>query len=99
MIKQRQLHSSELDFNNWKVVSVLSLESFYGNYIHNRRILFCLAWCSSDSGTYYCTVDGRDSLSVPLCNLAKIMDKVSGQDFQFNNEYKGRQDEIGNPLC
>ena len=32
-------------------------------------------------------------------DLAKIMDKVSGQDFQFNNEYKGRQDEIGTPYC
>ena len=33
---------SELDFNNWRVVGVLSLKSFYDNYVHNRRIMFLL---------------------------------------------------------
>ena len=36
----------------------------------------------------------RQAIS-PIVHLAKIMDNVSDQNFQFNNEYKGRQDEIG----
>lgn len=36
----------------------------------------------------------RQAIS-PIVHLAKIMDNVSDRNFQFNNEYKGRQDEIG----
>lgn len=36
----------------------------------------------------------RQAIS-PIVHLAKVMDNVSDQNFQFNNEYKGRQDEIG----
>ena len=92
--KTKAVAYSELDFNNWKVVSVLSLESFYGNYIHNRRILFCLLGAVLILVLIIVLWMERQSIR-PIVHLAKIMDKVSGQDFQFNNEYKGRQDEIG----
>ena len=84
----------ELDFNNWKVVSVISLKSFYDNYIHNRRILYGLLVADLLLVLLIALWMERHSIR-PVVHLAKIMDKVSGQDFRFNNEYKGRQDEIG----
>lgn len=85
---------SELDFNNWRVVSVLSLKSFYDNYVHNRRIMFLLLGMDLIFVLFISLWMERQAIS-PIVHLAKIMDNVSDQNFQFNNEYKGRQDEIG----
>lgn len=43
---------------------------------------------------FYFLVDGKTG-NQSHCASGKIMDNVSDQNFQFNNEYKGRQDEIG----
>ena len=85
---------SELDFNNWRVVGVLSLKSFYDNYVHNRRIMFLLLGMDLIFVLFISLWMERQAIS-PIVHLAKIMDNVSDQNFQFNNEYKGRQDEIG----
>lgn len=84
----------QLGFNNWKVVSILSLKSFYDNYIHNRKIMFCLLGIDLILVLFISLWMERQSIR-PVVHLAKVMDNVSDQNFQFNNEYKGRQDEIG----
>lgn len=92
--KTQAVAYSELDFNNWKVVSILSLKHFYDNYVYNRRIMFCLLGIDLILVLLISLWMERQSIR-PIVHLSKIMDNVSDQNFKFNNEYKGRQDEIG----
>lgn len=92
--KTQAVAYSELDFNNWKVVSILSLKHFYDNYVYNRRIMFCLLGIDLIFVLLISLWMERQSIR-PIVHLSKIMDNVSDQNFKFNNEYKGRQDEIG----
>lgn len=92
--KTQAVAYNELDFNNWKVVSILSLKHFYDNYVYNRRIMFCLLGIDLILVLLISLWMERQSIR-PIVHLSKIMDNVSDQNFKFNNEYKGRQDEIG----
>lgn len=83
-----------LNFNNWKFVSVLSLQSFYDNYLYNSKVMavmICVILLMVLMIVFWME---RHSIR-PIVHLAKIMDKVSDQNLMFNNEYKGRKDEIG----
>lgn len=92
--KTRGIAYGALNFNNWKFVSVLSLQSFYDNYLYNSKVMavmVCVILLMVFAIVFWME---RHSIR-PIVHLAKIMDKVSDQNFMFNNEYKDRKDEIG----
>lgn len=84
----------QLNFNNWKFVSVLSMEAFYDNYLYNRKIMFGMVGVILILVLIIVFWMERHSI-YPIVHLAKIMDSVSDQNLMFNNEYKNRKDEIG----
>lgn len=84
----------QLNFNNWKFVSVLSLESFYDNYLYNRKVMLGMVGVILILVLIIVFWMERHSI-YPIVHLAKIMDSVSDQNLMFNNEYKDRKDEIG----
>lgn len=83
-----------LDINNWKVVSSISFELFYENYLNNSRVMYLLM--GLDFLLIIVIVFWMERHSIrPIVRLAKIMETTTQRGFIFHNEYNGRKDEIG----
>lgn len=84
----------KLHENDWSIISTVSFDSLYQLYRSNllyifAAVLIILALITGIS-LYI-----KKSLIKPLTDLAQIMDRAAEEDFCFQNNYRGRKDEIG----
>ena len=92
-IRQALVYGS-LDINDWKVVSMLSFDVSYNNYLQNTRILCLLI--ALDILLIFVIVFWMDGLYVrPIVRLARGMNDAAQSGFVSDNIYRDREDEIG----